>query len=286
MIDQVLYDSLGDIQINKTIEETLYHYTSISNLKNIIESKEFWVTRSDFLNDPGEVIYFAELVTKEIEQLKIPKEWLDLLYQNFKTYFPVAFSPSFYILSLSNNKDSLSMWNYYGKNDGYCIGIDFTKMLEIFNTKGYTYWHGSIIYDEKIQINILNNEFQNTYNYWVTEHQGEEKMLMTMIDTLINRWVRYALFFKHNSFQQEEEYRVVFPHTSNLIVNYRTDHGVFTPFITIAVEKNKDEKFPLNSITIGPSIKHDKAERGLAEWSRRLFHNPQRILRSKIPLRF
>lgn len=193
------------------------------------------------------------------------------MYENFKTYFPTAFQPRFYILSLSSNEDSLAMWNYYGKNDGYCMGINFNKILENVNFKGYDYNHGSVIYDEKVQIKILENELLYTYNYWLTNHQEAEEMLQAMIDTIIKRWVFYALFFKHNGFQQEEEYRIAFQHQNHLTVNYRTGHGVFTPYITVPAVQNKDDKFPLNSITIGPLIKHDKAERGLAEWSRKLF---------------
>lgn len=287
MIDPNLADSLGDLQIERGIEEPLYHYTSISNLKSILEDKEFWVTRSDFLNDPGEVIYFADLVTKIIDQLNLPKEWSHHLYENFRTYFPVAFQPRFYILSLSRNKDSLAMWNYYGKNDGYCMGINFNTLLENLNFKGYHYHHGSVLYDEESQVKILKDELQLTYNYWLTNHEAAENMLLAMIDTLIGRWVFYALFFKHKGFQQEEEYRIVFGDQNNLTVNYRPGHGVFTPYIKVPAVKN-NEKFPLESITIGPLIKHDNAERGLAEWSRHkeLFDGPPCIHRSTIPLRF
>ncbi|MCM2531938.1 hypothetical protein NDK43_05465 [Neobacillus pocheonensis] len=75
MIDQNLEDNLGYLKIEKNTGKPLYHYTSISNLKSIIEEKEFWVTRSNFLNDPGEVIYFVDLVTKIIYHLNLPEEW-------------------------------------------------------------------------------------------------------------------------------------------------------------------------------------------------------------------
>lgn len=41
---------------------TLYHYTNLSGLKGIVENDEFWVTKSDFLNDKSEMVYILETI--------------------------------------------------------------------------------------------------------------------------------------------------------------------------------------------------------------------------------
>lgn len=45
-------------------DEKLYHYTSISGLKGILDKEEFWVTKSDFLNDPSETSYIFDIIRK------------------------------------------------------------------------------------------------------------------------------------------------------------------------------------------------------------------------------
>lgn len=83
---------------------------------------------------------------------------------------------------------------------------------------------------------------------------------------------------------------IVFPHDGKFDVKYRTGYGVFTPYIAVPTTKSEGDKFPLESITIGPLIKHDRAQKGLAEWLRKNSHRFERpnqaISESNIPLRF
>lgn len=182
------------------------------------------------------------------------------------------------------------MWNYYGKNDGYCIGLNFSEVMNTLVHHSYSPIHGSIIYDSDEQIRILESELQYAYDFWKQNHEGNENMLLTIVDTLFIRWATYTLFFKHSGYQQEEEYRIVFPHEGKFDVKYRTGHGVFTPYIAVPTTKSERDKFPLESIAMGPLIKHDRAQKGLAEWLRKngnRFEGPnQAIFESSIPLRF
>jgi len=304
MRDEQLYNLFGEHKVEKTKIEVLYHYTSISSFKSIIEKKELWITRSDFLNDPEELSYFANLVVKTIDSIRvtrsIPEEFLNPLYTNYLSYFQSVFPQNHYILSLSKSLDSLSMWNYYGKNDGYCIGLNFKELTETITFNRFNFHHGSVNYNVDEQISILDLELQSAYDYWVTSHNSDPSKIQSITDTLFDRWSMYALFFKHEGYQNEIEYRLVLTHRADFNVMYRTAYGVFTPYVVLPtkrvhleLERNPvdiNDKFPLESVTISPYIKHDQAERGLAEWLRKNNHpldQPnQMILPSSIPIRF
>lgn len=302
MLDRDLLDALGDHKVQKTTNEVLYHYTSISSLKSIIEGKQFWVTRSDYLNDPDEIIYFADLVGRTIDAListgTMSEQFLNALRGNYITYFQSAFPQNYYILSLSRNRDSLAMWNYYGKNDGYCIGIDFKKFTELIHFNRFSFVHGSVIYNSDQQIAILDSELDFAYQYWISKYNGDETQIHNITSTLFARWSMYSLFFKNSGYHHEDEYRVVLTHKADLKVNFRTAYGVFTPYTVLPVTRiglegeqlDADEKFPLKSVTISPYIKHNRALSGLSEWLKSRGHpmdEPDHlILGSTIAIRF
>lgn len=301
MRDDEIYQLLGGHRIDKINSNVLYHYTSISSFKSIIENKELWITRSDFLNDPDELLYFAKLVVQTIEAIQvtgaIPEDFLNALKGNYISYFQNAFPQNYYILSLSKNSDSLSMWNYYGKNDGYCIGLNFKELSETITTNRFNSLHGSVIYNHDEQISILDLELQTAYEYWVQNDKANPSLIHSITDTLFVRWALYALFFKHEGYQNENEYRLVLTHRSDFNVMYRTAHGVFTPYVVLPTNRldledkpvDVNEKFPLESVTISPYIKHDRAVRGLSEWLKKNNHTldqpNQIILPSSISIR-
>jgi hypothetical protein len=121
----------------------LHHYTSVFALQNIITNGEFWLTRGDFLNDRQEVMYFGDSAIKLLEALKatetMDEDFIISLQYNLHHYSSALFSSQFYILSLALDNDSLGMWNYYGKNDGYWF--IFSMVMSSFVTwiKAYPY---------------------------------------------------------------------------------------------------------------------------------------------------
>lgn len=132
--------------------ENLYHYTSMQGFESIIKSQNIRMTRSDFMNDPNDCKVFYNIVKKYIKEKmedidiehylrnvgnkskifsndvgelikRYPlNEYLDFVYNHI----------SMYVFSMTDRKDSLPMWNYYG-NDGICIGFEKDAFLEKFS---------------------------------------------------------------------------------------------------------------------------------------------------------
>ncbi len=133
--------------------ETLYHYTSLSALKSIIENKTIRVTDYRFLNDKTELSYGIEDLRNMLTNVKEKLPKYDMLMKEldfFETGESLLFTmqedknghdfliPSrrtdrkFYILSMTDKRDDLAMWTGYGK-EGCCVKFNSQKLFEYFN---------------------------------------------------------------------------------------------------------------------------------------------------------
>jgi hypothetical protein len=99
---------------------TLYHYTSGQGIFGIINSGELHCSNVNFLNDPSEQSYFQELL---VLVFKKSKECEKIYSTLFNDSFQQAVVDPFerFVASFSKNADSLSMWNYYAKGNGYSV---------------------------------------------------------------------------------------------------------------------------------------------------------------------
>ena len=283
--------------------EEIYHYTSLSGLKSIVENGTFWATESRFMNDAGEETYFRQFVDSLLPQMKAVQpshenivekfhnEIMKKLNENDNTEFEWKF-----ILSFSKNKDSLAMWNYYGKNDGYCIGLNgawltvsATHINEVGEKDGLYAWAAEVIYDSKKQEDMLIKDFKEIFNLFLELHNTYgEASIPILTGQLLAIWAMYAPYFKHPSFEAEAEFRLVFIEDS--MKKFKISHRIYQSIMAPYIEVESENKYlPITSLMIGPMIKHDQALIGLRSWVSKLEiegFNPDKITKSTIPLRF
>lgn len=110
----------------------LYHYTNAESLLNILDSGEMWITKSNYMNDPEEIEYGLKIFNTEINKYKSSdKQYFEPLVNWIKG---VHNYHDYFILSLSDNDDSLSLWDRYSNGRGYCIGLDIDEMITELRT--------------------------------------------------------------------------------------------------------------------------------------------------------
>jgi hypothetical protein len=70
------------------------------------------------------------------------------------------------ILSFSLLSDSLHQWSYYGKNDGYCLGIKKGNLINLLTGLKMEFTCGKVIYDKNIYEPLENKilDFLETFN--------------------------------------------------------------------------------------------------------------------------
>ncbi|ARR10780.1 DUF2971 domain-containing protein [Paenibacillus bovis] len=306
---EVFNEDLGEHQLINENFDNLYHYTSIQGLEGIVTYGCFWVTHVKFMNDSSENSYFWGVLKEVIDDFakmhpenSVRKGFVAELNKVMDIHTKVMNVINHYVLSFSTQSDSLSMWNYYGKNDGYCLGFSKNEIIEVMNKLNDDknvdlVLTAQVIYDKEVQVNILRNELENVYK-WFLENKDNNQwkdinnraFSRGIASYAIERFATYASFFKHPAFRDEGEFRVYIRQTMfDNPANYRPYQGIIIPYIKVNIKKNNEE-IPLESINVGPLIKHDLAVEGLERWlSTQSLTKPIdeiKLTQSNIPIRF
>ncbi|WP_161594314.1 DUF2971 domain-containing protein [Paenibacillus sp. CFBP13512] len=263
---------LGGIQLVSDFPMELYHYTSIQALESIILSQTFWVTHSEYMNDKSEGIYFWDVLGEVIHDLRYfeienKDQLLSLCLQIEKRipdYQKSYFYTDIFMLSFSCDADSLSLWNYYGKNDGYCLHLDPLIFNDSLKKNKQNPLCAKVIYEKSEQKAILSSELRKVVDYFFeNSNPCSKEYQKNIIDQLFHRWAYYYPFFKHSSFISEQEYRMVF--SPDEFIKYRVYQGIMAPYIAIPLV-DENNILPITEITVGPMVKHELALEGLRRW--------------------
>lgn len=232
------------LNIDPASTDTLCHYTNIKGLEGILSSKCFWVTRSDYLNDLSETIHIKNVVSTIYNSFAKNKQAYynshdsrGILLDNFMDYIKyigerldnshTTRDYDIYVLSLSENSDSLALFSYYSALGGCCLGFNAEKLLNFmapardFNSyKGLIVTGGNVIYQMDKQVKILWDDIMEVYNSvfqrlkYYEVYTIDQRIYNMIFNELMNfilfKIQTYAMFFKNPSFYHEEEYRVVF----------------------------------------------------------------------------
>lgn len=103
-------------------EHTLYHYTSISAFRSMVERKELWLTYYKNVKDSKEIVLGLNIIQEEILK-KFPEH---LNHSFFEPYLNVTnLAPEQYMLCLCNFPDNDHLWQEYADHyAGIAIGFD------------------------------------------------------------------------------------------------------------------------------------------------------------------
>ena len=246
--------------------KVLYHYTSANALKNIIKEKRIWFSDIHYLNDKSELTYTFDMLYRILNQeTKLNKKFKEHLkiYMDIHIYgkpLKVIKIPrqNIFVASFSQAPDELSLWNYYTKSDkkfGYNIGF---KIDTFMKNKLQNFYCGKVIYDtneQEEQIKKALFDYQNIYIKYDNDDERE-----SIVSTFIDFIELTALFFKHEAFASEREYRNVYIINENnnpFQIEYRIHNGIFIPYIEIEFTIDKIESVtasPLIDIKLGDGV--------------------------------
>ena len=297
----------------------LYHYTSSQAFVSILQNKEFWLTKSGFMNDVQDIQYAKDLFIERLNISKMKKDNKDALIENLKVSVRDGLFDNIFVLSLSADGDSLPLWSYYGKNDGYNIGIkpEFIEdcananlMTEkiLDSSKGgfverksglcvsiehntrfsYSTYGNYILYDRDTQEKIFDLYIEELINlYGLKSHKADQEARL-----LISDIIQFIPFMKHSSYINEKEYRMLFkldkpsvasdsPIALDKIQKYRLSTGAMVT--DIVVKLNKPGYF--NSVTISPFNHNEFTEAGIIDLTNNYVYKLE-FIPSNIPSRF
>ena len=290
-------------------EGMAYHYTSLQNINSILlhaDSTHLWASRHDCLNDASEgtlpKLRFDQACDRLRESGELDDKFFNLIkdVQPNKTELfltrteervkPVRDDFRRYIVSLSEDRDALAMWNYYSKGnryEGMNIGIDVDSMREsldsALNIDGSVEVRtAKVIYSEEEQIDIINKAILDLKENY---EPGYESSVRYCIGTLL---FNLKPMFKLDYFEHEKEVRlfvdVLDKSHSKPTVKYRTNAGFIIPYVSLNFNKNS-----VRSIMLGPNLNDIRQKRAQEEIAREMMeeHSYQvTVENSKIPVRY
>lgn len=287
----------------------VYHYTSLSNIKSILLREGgalLWASRHDCLNDASEGtlprLRFRQVCDRLSKEDKLDEAFLNVInnVQPNKTDLiiptnggkkrPVRDSYKTYIVSFSEDSDSLAMWNYYSKGshyEGMNIGIDTQVLLNSLNStlnKNGTVniQAAKVIYDEDEQLEIIEEAILDLRRAYTP---GHETSVRFCVGTLL---AKLGPVFKLDYFSYEREVRLfvqVFKKFEiDNPVKYRSNAGFVIPYIELEFDKNS-----ISEITLGPALSDEKqklAQKEVAQEMMRSYGYGAQVDCSRIPVRF
>lgn len=286
--------------LDNDTDYTIYHYTKPEKLLNILSGETIRFSNVLYLNDKEEVAYSYRLIINLIAET--PDLNTDL-FEKIKNHFDNKYKNivdgnsdlinklEYFTTSFSSESDNLTLWNNYakGKNyTGYNIGFNKKKLIKEMNDKNYLPIYGSVIYDRKKQIQIIQSIFKKwniMFEKALNSSKSTKVKLFDILFELIDVLNIVSIFFKNPQFKNEKEYRIVLVNAFGTPDCKPTKvvekNGLFVPYLEYHFDKNS-----VSTINIGPTfdetIFYTSTNRMLLNFG---YENIE-VVRSKIPLRY
>jgi hypothetical protein len=215
--------------------ERLFHYTTQSGLLGILDSGAVWATKVQYLNDSTEFgLALATAKTRLESRINACKKTggsdvgVDVLRVIMNNLHGITNS-NVCAVSFCQDGDLLSQWRGYGL--GYSIGFRtnvLAKKAAIFDCRLYR-----CIYDESTQIKIVDELIDSAMQVAreMVAHSGQEHRSSSVLGCAARferSVVKYGACFKHGTFKEENEWRIITAPVSFTDKNLKFREGVST----------------------------------------------------------
>ena len=242
--------------------DILYHYTSQSGLLGIFKEKKIWATNIRYLNDAKEFAYTTDLALDVLRKKKgnIERDLSKMIRSLVKS---PEITPVF-VVSFSSQKDQLSQWRgYCPETGGFNIGFDSQKLKDLAQEQGFLL--SRCIYDSKEQNKIIEKAIDLTCRSMNESDSSQNTASGSDLDSYLKRVsetrLTFALeilllgpIFKHSSFSQEEEWRLISTPAAikEMQIKFREGRSMIVPYVEFGLS-NHVTGMPIKKIIIGPT---------------------------------
>lgn len=264
----------------------IYHYTSIDVLHNILKNYrkeggngfiELWASSIYLLNDPLEMLKAPDIIKSVLldlekvlhidDSLKFSRvfdEDIDSIKDRFRKL--LKRDKYLFIISLSNNKDTLPMWSMYTNNGkGVCLCFDKGTLVDYFTQeKDLQTELIPVSYDFNNLEQVTVDKLEVIYQQYITEMADEYiKDKENVIDMFHYYFMRVlAPLYKDPAYRYEGEERIICTQQRHDdTIDFRvSSNGYIIPYRRIKIPAHS-----LKSVIIGPSYNYDLIEDGLRQ---------------------
>ena len=248
------------------IDFSLYHYTGISSLLGITETKKLWASSISYLNDSEEFIHAIAVMERVLTphlafgnendpEYKFSKQlhsWVSLLKH---TGHPI------FIFSFSEVASLLSQWRSYTPH-GKGVSLEFLpkKLNEIIDNSDFKL--ARCVYSEKDQdkvistlISMLLESFRQNLSEIDTRNLPPDNCYYGFINQYARDICQVLAIIKHSAFSEEREWRLISSYKTyeSPEIKFREGASMLVPYIDIDLKS----KPYFGGIFLGPSLHQD-----------------------------
>jgi hypothetical protein len=274
----------------KTPPPIIYHYTGDVGLRGILETGQLWLTDVFSLNDPSELNHgFALLLNALMNKAASPdaRKFAQGLV-DFSKRVGIRQSGNYFVCSFSESGDDLGQWRAYADNGrGYVLGFDTTELETAFTKDGQPgYAQASPLTYDDVRLEAINRQIVEKLFQLVSLPLSSTAVQAEWYTFLTLKALNAGLYFKHEAYSNEQEYRFLEAHPIDQSVP-----GVkirYRPYSVIRYrEFNWRQLAPqaLKRIVIGPAADRQKAHQFAGDCLRFFHSGNVKIDQSGIPYR-
>lgn len=240
------------------LKETLYHYTSLGPLLNIINTKSLWATQINYFSDLSELVYFRDICLSEIT--KRLNNSSDLILQQLKNWFKERFTTGhgIYVVCFTSEGNLLSQWRAYCESSkGISIGFNHEKIVKQCDENKYLL--GKCIYDNKQQEKIIKKII--SFLFERAQHDGPDKKkhpsqsYHNTFENQLDLILQIGALIKNPFFAEEKEWRAVSIWFESYLINglkYR-EGPYLIPYLDFQLPYSETKEIELEKVIVGPS---------------------------------
>lgn len=162
------------------------------------------------------------------------------------------------------------MWSEFGNKTGYNIGFRSNDIIARIEEAAEIAYHGLVVYDSKQQKQLIRRIICSSLPNLLRMPLNEilETGIRNPKDSNYVKACRkfqktaevYAMFFKHEGFSEEQEYRFIFKKQKETTVYFRPKDGFMLPYIEIPLS---ERNLPIEEIMVAPQNHIDLAKNGM-----------------------
>ncbi len=273
----------------------VFHYTSSHGLRGILASHQLWATDIAYMNDATEMTYGLALVARELEQAMTDATDLEKeLFRRSDVSESTVIRRGDFVTCFCTAGDLLSQWrSYAAAGSGHAIGFNTRAFLEHNQPILRRVVYGPAVQERLIRAAISKSRalFRDVSAGRSIKALDDDRALPAFASFLASRLKEFACTFKHQGFQEENEWRLIFRSFRSReympALRFREDR-LSTPYIPISLRNagpNPPVLLPILEVRHGPSLHPGLAKKSLLLLLEKSGYDHVEVRGSTTPLR-
>jgi len=268
----------------------IYHYTGDSGLRGILETGRLWLTDVFSLNDPSELNHGFSLLLKALMSKAVSQDAKDFAQGlvDFSKRGGIRQSGNHFVCSFSESGDDLGQWRAYADNGrGYALGFDTTELETAFTKDGQPgYAQASPLTYDDAQLEDIHRQIVEKLFQLILLPCSGIAVRAEWYTFLTLQALNAGLYFKHEAYFNEREYRFLEAHPLDQPVP-----GVkirYQPYSLVRYREFDWRQLApgaLREIGVGPAADRLRADQFARDCLRSFHSGTVKISHSNIPYR-